>query len=106
VHLDSDRQHHWGVIFARGEGAGLKSLARFISGEDTPKQFAETEYGRIEATPAMSTDSQGGLLKAKRFWEKPFGSNRDGDLANCTLFTLTAVKRGGFTAFMHKLHLR
>jgi mannose-1-phosphate guanylyltransferase len=32
---------------------------------------AETEYGWIEATPAMSTDSQGGLLKVKRFWEKP-----------------------------------
>ena len=31
----------------------------------------ETEYGWIEATPAMSTDSQGGLLKVKRFWEKP-----------------------------------
>lgn len=32
---------------------------------------AETEYGWIEATPAMSTDSRDGLLKVKRFWEKP-----------------------------------
>lgn len=32
---------------------------------------AETEYGWIEAAPAMSNDSQGGLLKVKRFWEKP-----------------------------------
>ena len=32
---------------------------------------AETEYGWIEATPAMSTHSQDGLLKVKRFWEKP-----------------------------------
>ena len=31
----------------------------------------ETEYGWIEATAAMSTQSQGGLLKVKRFWEKP-----------------------------------
>jgi mannose-1-phosphate guanylyltransferase len=31
----------------------------------------ETEYGWIEATPAMSTDSQDGLLRVKRFWEKP-----------------------------------
>jgi mannose-1-phosphate guanylyltransferase len=32
---------------------------------------AETEYGWVEATPALSTQSQGGLLKVKRFWEKP-----------------------------------
>jgi mannose-1-phosphate guanylyltransferase len=192
MHLGSDREHHWGVILAGGEGARLKSLTRFVSGEDTPKQFcrllgghsllaqttqrisrtidsertvyvllnsherfyskelrnvppahmvvqpsnrgtlpailssiihivrqdknavigffpsdhhytederfmsgvdlafraaesnpetvillgvaakrAETEYGWIEATPAMSTDSQDGLVKVKRFWEKP-----------------------------------
>jgi len=34
-------------------------------------RHAETEYGWIEATPAISTDSHGGLLKVKRFWEKP-----------------------------------
>lgn len=192
MRIGSDRQHHWGVILAGGEGARLRSLTRFISGEDTPKQFCrllggrslleqttqrvsrticsertvyvllnsherfyrkdlqqvppaqmvvqpcnrgtlpailsslihivrqdkkavvgffpsdhhyteedrfvsgvdlafnaaesnpetvillgvaakrpETEYGWIEATPAMSTDSQDGLLKVKRFWEKP-----------------------------------
>ena len=192
MQLGSDHQHHWGVILAGGEGARLKSLTRFVSGEDTPKQFcallggrsllgqteqrisrtfaaertvyvllnshehfyskelrnvpsthmivqpsnrgtlaaimsslisiirrdkdavigffpsdhhyaeeerfmsgvdlafsaaesnpesvillgvaakhAETEYGWIEAAPAMSMDSQGGLLKVKRFWEKP-----------------------------------
>jgi len=192
MHLGSDREHHWGVILAGGEGARLKSLTRFVSGEDTPKQFcrllggqsllaqttqrvcrticpertvyvllnsherfyskelrnvpparmvvqpcnrgtlpailsslihivrqdknavvaffpsdhhyaeedrfmsgvdlafsaaesnpetvillgvaatrAETEYGWIEATPAMSTDSHDGLLKVKRFWEQP-----------------------------------
>lgn len=192
MHLGSDHQHHWGVILAGGEGVRLKSLTRFVSGEDTPKQFcrllggqslmaqtsqrisrmicpqrtvyvllnsherfyskelrnvspahmvvqpsnrgtlpailsslihiirqdkdavvgffpsdhhyteeerfmsgvdlafgaaesnpatvillgvsakrAETEYGWIEAAPAMSPDSQNGLLKVKRFWEKP-----------------------------------
>jgi len=192
MHLGSDQQHRWGVILAGGEGVRLKSLTRFVSGEDTPKQFcallggrsllaqteqrvsraisaertvyvllnsherfyskelrnvpptrmvvqpsnrgtlaailssliniigqdkdatvaffpsdhhyaeeqrfmsgvdlafgaaesnpesvillgvaarhAETEYGWIEAIPAMSTNSQGGLLKVKRFWEKP-----------------------------------
>jgi len=192
MHLSSDQRHHWGVILAGGEGARLKTLTRFVSGEDTPKQFcrllggqsllaqttqrigrtinpdrtvyvvlnsherfyskelrcvrpanmivqpvnrgtlsailsslihiirqdkdavvgffpsdhhyteeerfmsgvdlafnaaesnpstvillgvaarhAETEYGWIEATPAISTDSHGGLLKVKRFWEKP-----------------------------------
>lgn len=192
MHLGSDSQHRWGVILAGGEGARLKSLTRFVSGEDTPKQFcallggrslldqttqrisraicsertvyvllnshkcfynkvlrdvpsnrmviqpsnrgtlpailsslmniirqdkdavvgffpsdhhyseeerfmsgvdlafsaaesnpetvillgvaarhAETEYGWIEAAPAMSPESRGGLLKVKRFWEKP-----------------------------------
>jgi len=192
MYLGSDQQHRWGVILAGGEGVRLKSLTRFVCGEDTPKQFcallggrsllaqteqrvsraisaertvyvllnsherfyskelrnvpptrmvvqpsnrgtlaailssliniigqdkdatvaffpsdhhyaeeqrfmsgvdlafgaaesnpesvillgvaarhAETEYGWIEAIPAMSTNSQGGLLKVKRFWEKP-----------------------------------
>jgi mannose-1-phosphate guanylyltransferase len=192
MHCGSDHQHHWGVILAGGEGVRLKSLTRFVSGEDTPKQFcrllggksllaqttqrisrticsghtvyvllnsherfyskelrnvppahmvvqpcnrgtlpailsslihiirqdknavvgffpsdhhyteegrfvsgvglafnaaesnpetvillgvaanhAETEYGWIEAAPAMSTESRDGLLKVKRFWEKP-----------------------------------
>ena len=34
-------------------------------------KHAETEYGWIEAAPAMSTHAQDGLLKVKRFWEKP-----------------------------------
>jgi mannose-1-phosphate guanylyltransferase len=192
MHLGSNHLHQWGVILAGGEGVRLRSLTRFVSGEDTPKQFcrllggqslltqttqrisrtiglertvyvllnsherfysqelrnvppahmlvqpcnrgtlpailaslihivrqdkdavvgffpsdhhyteeerfmsgvdlafnaaesnpktvillgvaarsAETEYGWIEATPAISTNSQGGLLKVKRFWEKP-----------------------------------
>src|SRR5882724_7578023 len=192
MHLGSDHPHQWGVILAGGEGVRLRSLTRFVSGEDTPKQFcrllggqsllaqttqrisrtidsertvyvlldsherfyskelrnvpparmvvqpcnrgtlpailsslihiirqdrnavvaffpsdhhyaeeerfmsgvdlafnaaesnpetvillgaaassAETEYGWIEATPAISTDSRDGLLKVKRFWEKP-----------------------------------
>jgi mannose-1-phosphate guanylyltransferase len=31
----------------------------------------ETEYGWIEAAPAMSTDSRDGFLRVKCFWEKP-----------------------------------
>ena len=34
-------------------------------------KHAETEYGWIEAEPAISTESSHGLLKVKRFWEKP-----------------------------------
>ena len=34
-------------------------------------KHAEVEYGWIEAEPAISTQSQGGLLRVKRFWEKP-----------------------------------
>jgi mannose-1-phosphate guanylyltransferase len=32
---------------------------------------AETEYGWIEAAPAISTNSRSSLLRVKRFWEKP-----------------------------------
>ena len=46
MHLGSDHQHHWGVILAGGEGARLKSLTRFVSGEDTPKQFCRLLGGQ------------------------------------------------------------
>ncbi len=39
MHLGFDQRHHWGVILAGGEGARLRTLTRFVSGEDTPKQF-------------------------------------------------------------------
>jgi len=38
MHLGSNH-HNEGVIVAGVEGVRLKSLTRFISGEDTPKQF-------------------------------------------------------------------
>ena len=34
-------------------------------------RHAETDYGWIEAEPAISTHSPDGLLRVKRFWEKP-----------------------------------
>ena len=34
-------------------------------------KHAEVEYGWIEAAPAISSQSSHGLLKVKRFWEKP-----------------------------------
>jgi len=46
MHLGSDCQHHWGVILAGGEGARLRSLTRFVSGEDTPKQFCKLLGGQ------------------------------------------------------------
>jgi mannose-1-phosphate guanylyltransferase len=46
MHLNSDHQNHWGVILAGGEGARLKSLTRFVSGEDTPKQFCRLLGGQ------------------------------------------------------------
>jgi mannose-1-phosphate guanylyltransferase len=46
MHLGSNHQHHWGVILAGGEGARLKSLTRFVSGEDTPKQFCRLLGGQ------------------------------------------------------------
>ena len=62
--------------------------ARFMSGVDLAFQAAENnpesvillgvaakhpevEYGWIEAEPAVSTQSHSGLLRVKRFWEKP-----------------------------------
>jgi mannose-1-phosphate guanylyltransferase len=34
-------------------------------------KHAETEYGWIEAEPAVPTQSSSGFLRVKRFWEKP-----------------------------------
>jgi mannose-1-phosphate guanylyltransferase len=215
MHLGSNQQHRWGVILAGGEGARLRSLTRFVSGEDTPKQFCallggrsllaqteqrvsraisvertvyvllnsherfyskelrnvpptrmvvqpsnrgtlaailsslisiirqdkdatvaffpsdhhyaeeerfmsgvdlafgaaesnpesvillgvaarhpETEYGWIEATPAISTNSQGGLLKVKRFWEKPSLRTAEGLLERgCVWNTFVMIGR-------------
>ena len=36
-----------------------------------PAKHAETGYGWIEAEPALSTRTAEGLLRVKRFWEKP-----------------------------------
>src|SRR5437588_464880 len=38
-------RHRWGAILAGGEGVRLKSLTRFVSGEDTPKQFCRLMGG-------------------------------------------------------------
>jgi mannose-1-phosphate guanylyltransferase len=46
MYLGSDHRHHWGVILAGGEGVRLKSLTRFVSGEDTPKQFCPLLGGK------------------------------------------------------------
>ena len=46
MHLGTDNKHHWGAILAGGEGVRLRSLTRFVSGEDTPKQFCPLVGGR------------------------------------------------------------
>lgn len=50
MHLGSDQKHTWGVILAGGEGSRLRSLTRFISGEDTPKQFCPLFGGQTLLT--------------------------------------------------------
>jgi mannose-1-phosphate guanylyltransferase len=47
------------------------------SGEETvillgaPATYAETEYGWIEVEASVSTDVAAGILRVRRFWEKP-----------------------------------
>src|SRR4051812_21174864 len=38
--------NRWGVILAGGDGNRLRSLTRFISGDDRPKQFCPLVGGR------------------------------------------------------------
>jgi mannose-1-phosphate guanylyltransferase len=46
MQIGAANRHRWGVILAGGEGARLRSLTRFVSGEDTPKQFCPLLGGR------------------------------------------------------------
>jgi mannose-1-phosphate guanylyltransferase len=39
-------KHRWGVVLAGGEGLRLRSLARFVSADDKPKQFCTFFGGR------------------------------------------------------------
>jgi len=41
-----DHQHTWAVVLAGGDGTRLRSLTRFITGEDRPKQFCRLYGGR------------------------------------------------------------
>jgi mannose-1-phosphate guanylyltransferase len=42
----SRQTHRWGVVLAGGDGVRLRSLTRFISGDDRPKQFCRLFGGR------------------------------------------------------------
>jgi mannose-1-phosphate guanylyltransferase len=55
--------HRWGVILAGGDGVRLRSLTRFISGDDRPKQFCPLVGGqtllsqtRVRIAPTISAD--------------------------------------------------
>jgi len=41
-----NHQHTWAVVLAGGDGTRLRSLTRFITGEDRPKQFCRLYGGR------------------------------------------------------------
>jgi mannose-1-phosphate guanylyltransferase len=60
------RKHRWAVILAGGEGLRLRSLTRFVSGDDRPKQFCsfsgghepperENSTGKLHAAAASTT---------------------------------------------------
>ena len=55
----SDRRRRWGIILAGGDGVRLRSLTRFISGDDRPKQFCRL-YGGMTLL-----DKPGGGLGAR-----------------------------------------
>jgi mannose-1-phosphate guanylyltransferase len=57
-------------------------------------RHAETDYGWIEAEPALSTATSDGLLKVKRFWEKPSPRTAEGLLERgCVWNTFVMIGR-------------
>src|ERR1051326_3257663 len=63
-HMQKDSgSERWGVILAGGDGARLRSLTRFISGDDRPKQFCPLVGGqtllnqtRVRIAPSIPAD--------------------------------------------------
>jgi hypothetical protein len=58
-----NRKHHWGVILGGGDGMRMRSLTRFLTGDERPKQFCrlggqETllEQTRQRVARALSPD--------------------------------------------------
>jgi hypothetical protein len=64
MQLGSDQQHYWSVILARGEGVRLKSLTRFVSGEDTPIQFCRQDGDSIDCTLCTTSAMKQGTFTA------------------------------------------
>jgi mannose-1-phosphate guanylyltransferase len=54
------------LAFAAAEGNPERVILLGVAA-----RHAETDYGWIEAEPALSTATSSGILKVKRFWEKP-----------------------------------
>jgi mannose-1-phosphate guanylyltransferase len=82
MYRDVARRHRWGVILAGGEGVRLRSLTRFVAGDDRPKQFcpligrttllAQTRQRTARNMPPQRTLFV--LLKAhERFYRQELG---------------------------------
>jgi mannose-1-phosphate guanylyltransferase len=69
----------WAVILAGGEGSRLKSLSRFIAGDDRPKQFCalfggKTLLGRTRARVARAIPPQQTLFVVVKKHEPYYGA--------------------------------
>ena len=101
-----DHRHRWGVILAGGEGARMRSLTRFLTGDDRPKQFCPlvgktTLLAQTKQRIARNISSERTLFVLLKSHERYYARElRDTQPAN---LVVQPMNRGTLPAILYSL---